>query len=103
MAALLGAKRPKVENSKIVRGEFTGPLGITEKVVTCTFAKYEEGIVLDPKLDEERGMDARLTIATMPGKVCATQKGGWGAFSRKQVEELIDVSLAKGEDLRRLL
>ena len=103
MSALLSARMPKIENGKIVRGEFAGPLDIKHKVVTCTFAKYEEGTILDPRLDEERGMDARLTIATMPGKVCATQKGGWGAFTRKQTFDLIETSLAKGNELRALL
>jgi len=49
-------------------------------------------------------MRARLTIATMPGKVSwRDAERRMGRVSRKQVERLIDVSLAKGEDLRRLL
>jgi len=103
MQALLSCRMPKVESGKIVRGEFVGKLPVKEKVVTCTFGKLGDRIFLDPALDEEKGMDARLTFATIPEHICAGQKGGWGSFSEKDVLELADMSLAKGNELRALL
>jgi len=103
MAALLAARMPKVEKGKIIRGEYTGRLPLKDKVVTCTFGKLGERIFLDPTLDEEKGMDCRLTLATTPVHLCAAQKGGWGAFSEKDVLELTNVSLEKGKELRALL
>lgn len=103
MSALLSTRMPKVEGAKIVRGEFSGKLPVKEKVVTCTFGKFGDRAFLDPSLDEEKGMDCRLTIATAGDFVCAGQKGGWGAFSEKEIMELADISLQKGKELRSLL
>ncbi|MCX6770100.1 MAG: exosome complex protein Rrp42 [Candidatus Micrarchaeota archaeon] len=103
MSALLSARMPKIENGKIIRGEYTGNLPLKEKVVTCTFGKLADKIFLDPSLDEEKGMDCRLTLATTPDRLCAAQKGGWGTFSEKDILDLFDISLEKGKDLRALL
>ncbi|MFA6908021.1 MAG: exosome complex protein Rrp42 [Candidatus Micrarchaeia archaeon] len=103
MSALLSARMPKVEEGKIIRGEFTGKVPIKAKVVTCTFGKIGDKVFLDPSLDEEKGMDCRLTLATTPQHLCAAQKGGWGAVSDKEVMELFDISLEKGKQLRALL
>jgi len=103
MSALLSARMPKVEGGKIVRGEFVGKLPIKEKVVTCTFGKIGSQTFLDPSLDEEKGMDCRLTLATTPTHLCAAQKGGWGAISEKDLMQLMDISMEKGRELRALL
>jgi len=103
MSALLSARMPKVEGGKIVRGEFVGKLPIKEKVVTCTFGKIGSQTFLDPSLDEEKGMDCRLTLATTPTHLCAAQKGGWGAISEKDLMQLMDISMEKGKELRALL
>jgi len=103
MSALLSARMPKVENGKIIRGEFTGKLPVKEKVVTCTFGKLGSKSFLDPSLDEEKGMDCRLTLATTPKHLCAAQKGGWRTVTEKDLMELLDISLDKGNELRSLL
>ncbi|MEM2138337.1 MAG: exosome complex protein Rrp42 [Candidatus Anstonellaceae archaeon] len=103
MAALLSCRMPKIEEGKIIRGEYAGKLPIKEKVVTCTFGKLGERIFLDPALDEEKGMDCRLTFATTSQHICAGQKGGWGAFSEKDLLHLADISMEKGKELRALL
>ncbi len=103
MEALLCARMPKVEGGKIVRGEYSGKLPLKDKVVTCTFGKLAGKTFLDPCLDEEKGMDCRLTLATTPKYICAGQKGRWGAISEKDLMELADISMRKGNELRSLL
>jgi exosome complex component RRP42 len=103
MAALLTAKLPKYEDGQLIRTERNDSLKIGQKVVTCTFSKIGSRIVLDPGLDEEKAMSARLTLATTPEHVCAMQKGGSGAFTRDELMNLIDVSFDKGNELRKLL
>jgi len=103
MAALLSAKLPKYEDGHLIRTERNDSLKIGQKVVTCTFSKIGSRIVLDPGLDEEKAMSARLTLATTPEHVCAMQKGGSGAFTRDELMNLIDVSFEKGNELRKLL
>ncbi len=103
MSALLSARMPKIEEGKIIRGEFAGKLPIKEKVVTCTFGKIGERMFLDPSLDEEKGMDCRMTLATTSEQLCAAQKGGWGTYSERDIMELLDISMEKGKGLRELL
>jgi exosome complex component RRP42 len=103
MAALLNAKLPKLEDGKVVRENLSGGLKIDNKTVTCTFAKIDTKTVLDPSLDEEKAMEARLTIATTPNHICAVQKGGKGGFLVDEVNELIDLSFKKGSELRKLI
>ena len=103
MSALLSTRMPKVENAKIIRGEFSGKLPIKDKVVACTFGKLGAKPFLDPSLDEEKGMDGRLTIATTPSHICAGQKGRWGSFTEKDLMELSDIAMRKGNELRALL
>ena len=103
MAALLAARMPKIEDGKIIRGEFAGKLPVKEMVTTCTYGKLGDRIFLDPTLDEEKGMDCRLTLAMTPTHLCAAQKGGWGSFSEKDILELNAISIDKSKELRALL
>ncbi|MEM4554572.1 MAG: exosome complex protein Rrp42 [Candidatus Anstonellaceae archaeon] len=103
MQALLCTRMPKVEDGKIIRGEYAGKLSIKEKVVSCTFGKLGDKVFIDPSLDEERGMDCRLTLATTSTHICAGQKGGWGALSYKDLVELSDIAFKKGNELRAML
>jgi len=103
MAALLSSRMPKLEAGKIVRGEYAGRLPLKEKVVTSTFGKLGERTFLDPSLDEEKGMDCRLTLATTQSHLCAAQKGGWGTISERDLMGLLDIAMEKGKELRALL
>ena len=45
-------------------------------------------LFVDPGLEEEEVMDARLSVAfTDAGNICAVQKGGSGYFTTKQLKE----------------
>lgn len=105
MAALLDTRLPKVEDDKIIYGEKTKKkLPIANKPVETTFAKIGSGVVLDPNLDEERVMDARLTVATdQKGDMCAMQKGGEGTFTQDEILETVERGAKKAKELRKLL
>jgi exosome complex RNA-binding protein Rrp42 (RNase PH superfamily) len=61
-------------------------------------------VVVDPCLDEERVMDARLTITTIEdGSICSMQKGGRGYFTREELEQAYDLASAKAVELREKL
>lgn len=103
MAALLETRMPKVENEKIVRNESTGNLKIGEKVVACSFSKFGPHYLLDPALDEDLGMDGKITIATTSQHVCAVQKSGWASATEQDVSNLVDLAFERGKELRALL
>lgn len=93
---------PKVEDGKIIRGERTkNKLPMTKKPIETTFVKIGDMIAVDPSLDEDMSLDARLTIATVEDGFCAAQKGGTGSFTRKELDELINLSIKKGKELRK--
>jgi exosome complex component RRP42 len=103
MAALMNTRMPKMEGNKIVRGEYSGMLNPSTTSVSCTFAKVGDSHLLDPTLDEQKGMDGQITIATTPQNVCAVQKSGWAGYTQKDILELVDISFKKGAELRRCL
>jgi exosome complex component RRP42 len=103
-AALLNAELPKYEDGKVIRDEGSGKkLPITKKPVECTFAKIGNTVMLDPCLEEEKSLDARITFATVEDGLCAIQKGGNGPFTEKEISEAMDLAFKRGKDLRKLL
>lgn len=99
-AALADTKVPKVEDGKIIRGEYTGSLNLPDKPLTSTFIKVGDKLLLDPLRSEELAMDCQLTVGTVEGHVVCMQKSGPGSMRKDEVMEAIDVALKKGDELR---
>jgi len=98
IAALFNVRPPEEEDWKLP--EFP----ISKCPVAVTVAKIDDKLVVDPCLDEERVMDARLTITTIEdGSICAMQKGGIGYFTREELEQAYDLANAKASELRAKL
>ena len=77
------------------------PLELQNYPVAVTIANIGGELVVDPCLDEELAMDARLTVTIdKDGRICAMQKGGPGSFTVEQVMEAIDIAREKAEELR---
>lgn len=101
--ALHGAKMPKYEDEQVVRDEFKGKLPVALKPVSATFAKINSHNLLDPALEEEKILDARMTIVTEDkGDICAMQKGGSGSYTAKEITGLVDIAVEKSKDIRKL-
>ena len=63
---------------------------ISLKPITCTFAKIGDAVVLDPNLEEEKVMSARLTVShDEDGVMRAMQKGKNGAFTVTEVKDAV--------------
>lgn len=98
IAALLNVKLP--EDEAWTLPEFP----LLKKPVAVTVAKINDKLMVDPCLDEESVMDARITIATIEdGSICAIQKGGTGYFLREELEQAYELARAKGAELRAKL
>lgn len=102
ISALLNTRMPKIEDKKLIYGEYAGKLPVTSIPIPCTVAKVDSALLVDPCLDEEYAMDARLTIATTD-TINAMQKGGLGAFTEKEVMDCVDYAFKNGEDIRKKL
>ncbi|MFQ5976360.1 MAG: exosome complex protein Rrp42 [Candidatus Hydrothermarchaeales archaeon] len=104
ISALLDAQMPKVEDGKVIYEEKTGSLPIKEKPISTTFAKVKDSIFVDPSLDEEQVLDARLTVVTTEkGNICAMQKGGSGTFTSQEIIDTVNGGHKKAKELRKLL
>jgi exosome complex component RRP42 len=106
LAALLNTKMFKyeVKEGEIkVKPGYT-PLPVKNYPIAVTFAKINDKLIVDPWLEEEQVMDARITITTdKDGKICAVQKGGYGHFTTQQILEAAKISKEKAEELRKLV
>lgn len=107
IAALLNARIPKLKDGEIVYGEFEKKLEVRALPVACTVVKIDDKLLVDPNLEEEAAMDARLTITTIEDKgeikLCAMQKGGAGGFTVEELEKCIDLVKGATTKVRKLL
>ena len=109
LAALAALTNTKMSNYEVKNGEIEIKPGykrlpIKNYPIAVTFAKINDKLIVDPWLEEENVMDARLTITfEKEGKICALQKGGSGHFTPKQILEAVKIASEKSEELRELV
>ncbi len=96
VAALWSVKPPEDEAWKLK--EFP----ISKKPITVTIAKIGGNLMVDPNLDEERVLDARLSMGTTEdGNLCAIQKGGVEPMTLEEIEAAYEFARAKAKELRK--
>ncbi len=109
LAALAALLNTKMFNYELEGGEIKikpgyTPLPIRNYPIPVTFAKINDKLILDPWLEEEQVMDARLTMTLdKDGKICAIQKGGYGYFTTQQILEAAKIAREKTEELRKVV
>ncbi|MFH0870681.1 MAG: exosome complex protein Rrp42 [archaeon] len=103
LTALYCTKMPELKNDKIVIGSKTDKmLPVTTMPVPVTVFKVGDNFILDPTDDEEKGIDARLTVAVLEdGTLCAMQKGGTESLTAKDINDMVDLAIRKSHDLRQ--
>ncbi len=101
-AALVDTKLPKIEDGKIIRKEYTGPLNPKALPVATTMSKIDEYWVVDPNRDEERVEETSITISTTENHVCSMQKRE-GSLTQEELLSNIDIAFKTGNDIRKLL
>ncbi len=101
--ALLNSRMPEREGDKINYKEKGEKLAVREKPVSSSFVKIDGAILLDPTLEEEKVMDAKLTIVTTEnGEICAMQKAGDGSFNGEEIKKMIETALRRGKEIREM-
>jgi len=106
VAALTNAKMP---NYEVKDGEMkikTGysPLPLNSHPITVTMAKINGKLVVDPGIEEEQVMEARLSMAINDnGNICAIQKGCPGFFTQQELLEASKLAQEKAAELRKKL
>jgi exosome complex component RRP42 len=104
IAALLNSNIPRYEDEKVMYGIYEGKIPVKDTPIAITVAKISTKLLIDPDLEEENALDARITISTNEkGEICAIQKGGIGFFTTDEIKEATNLSIVKGKELRALV
>lgn len=104
LAALKQAKIPEYDGKKVDYGKRKDKLPLQSLPVECSVVKIKDKLLCDPCFEEEKMMDAKLTIGiTENGKICAMQKGGRGALNVEEINKIIEISFKNSEKIRKLL
>jgi exosome complex component RRP42 len=107
LAALKDTKLPKLneDNEIDYDAEKTKQgLPLSREPVEVTVIKVGEHFFVDPISDEEKAIEARLTVAvTEKGTVCALQKGGAAPLSPEDVNKMIEIAQKLAPGLRKAL
>jgi exosome complex component RRP42 len=106
VAALLNTKMPnyEIKDGEVEIKQGYTPLPMKSRPITVTIGKINNKLIVDPWLEEEQVMDARLSMAfNDEGNICAIQKGGSGYFTPQQILEGIKLIEKKAAELRKEL
>ena len=106
VAALLNTKMAnyEVKEGEVVIKQGYTPLPMKSRPITVTLGKINNKLIVDPWLEEEQVMDARLSMAfTDEGNICAIQKGCAGNFTQQQILEGMKLAQEKAAELRKKL
>jgi len=105
VAALKDMRFPKYENNKLDYKEKTDKkLDLKDLPITVTVIKIGDRLIVDPDLDEEKVIDARLTVASLSdGTLCALQKGGDYPLTAEDIDKMIHIALEKAKELRKFI
>lgn len=105
LAALSKVKIPKIENDKVVTGEWTAKkVPLVKKPVCVTFYKVKDKLMVDPLLDEEKASIARLSVTCGEDKIFALQLGSnEKGFKEKELNECFDKAFKISKKLRDLI
>jgi len=105
VAAVKNTKFPEYKDGIIDYKKKTNQsLPIKKLPVSVTIIKIGDYYLVDPINDEEKVIDARLTVAlTEDNVICALQKGGDSPLSVDNVSKMIDIAAKKAAELRKKL
>jgi exosome complex component RRP42 len=103
LAALANSKISKMEvkGDEVIAKPGHHQLPLNNHPVAVTFAKIDKTIVVDPSLEEEQVMSARLTVTIdKNGHLCAMQKGGLYGFTPDELRKAVNLAVSKAAENR---
>lgn len=102
LAALKDTKFPKYEDDGINYKEHTKEkLPLSKFPLPVTVYKIGKNFLVDPNLDEQEAHDARLTVTTTDGKICALQKGGDSPLTIEDIKAMVEIAMKKSQELKK--
>ena len=107
LAALKNARLPKLNENNII--QYDEPLTdeklpMSREPVEVTIIKVGDNFFVDPLSEEEKIIEARLTVAiTEKGTICAMQKGGAEPLSIEDIDKMVEIAQKLAPTLRKAL
>lgn len=105
LAALLTTKVPRytvTENEliQVDKSSYAGLLPVIKKALTVTVGKLGDSLIVDPTIEEEKVVAAKLVVGVgEDGSIAGLQKSGDGYLTLQEVEKAIELALRKGNEL----
>lgn len=105
LAALKDAKYPAFDGEKVDYKAKTDKKLELEKIpIAVTVIKIGGKFIIDPDTEEEKAVDARLTVSSIEdGTLCALQKGGDFPLTMEDIDKMLDIGIEKAKELRKCL
>jgi len=108
LAALRDFKFPKYDEEKgVIEYKEKTDKGIdiaAKDPLDVTIIKIGDNFLIDPDYEEEKAIEARLTVgSTKDGKLCALQKGGDYPLTEEDISKMLDLGIEKAKELRGAL
>ena len=105
IAALKDTKFPAFDGVKVDYKNKTDKKPHLEKMpIAVTVIKIGNKFIVDPDTEEEKVVDARLTVSSIEnGVLCALQKGGDFPLTEQEISQMLDIGIEKGKELRKYL
>ncbi|MBI2653219.1 exosome complex protein Rrp42 [Candidatus Woesearchaeota archaeon] len=105
LAALKDTKYPAFDGEKIdYKAKTDKKLGLEKMPIAVTVIKIGSKFIVDPDIEEEKAIDARLTVSSIEdGTLCAMQKGGDFPLSIEDIDKMLDIGIEKAKELRKYL
>ena len=105
LAALKDARYPGFDGEKVDYKQKTDKKLPLEKMpIAVTVVKIGSKFIVDPDTEEEKVIDARLTVSSIEdGTLCALQKGGDFPLTQEDIIKMLDIGIEKGRELRHHL
>ena len=105
LAALKNAKFPAFDGEKVdYKAKTDKSLELEKTPIAVTVIKIGDKFIVDPSTEEEKAVDARLTVSSMEdGTLCAMQKGGDFPLTVEDIDKMLDIGIEKARELRGYL
>ncbi len=105
LAALKDTKFPAIKDDKVdYKTKTDKSLKLEKAPIAVTVIKIGDKFIVDPDIEEERAIDARLTVSSIEnGTLCALQKGGDAPLTQEEIDQMLDIGIEKAKELRKYL
>jgi exosome complex component RRP42 len=105
LAALKDTKFPEIEGEKVnYKMKTEKNLELEKTPIAVTVIKIGDKFIVDPSTEEEKAVDARLTVSSIEdGTLCAMQKGGDYPLTTQDIDKMLDIGIEKAKELRGYL